>query len=258
MAVDRLAHDLWVGEPPPGAASTLASHVSLLRKALGPDRVEHRSGGYRIVVDAHELDAAEFEAELALGQRSLRQAGAQNAADHLSRALRLWHGAALADVDDAPWAQGEIARLEELRLGAQEMLLTARLELGHHREISAEAEAAVAEQPLREQRWSTYMLALYRSGRQADALRAYQRLRSLLDEELGVEPSPEVTDLEHAIVMQSPELQWAPRIVERPGARRSDGVPAGQGPTGIPTATRSTAVQLPPTRPLWRPGRARG
>jgi DNA-binding SARP family transcriptional activator/tetratricopeptide (TPR) repeat protein len=210
VPVDLLAHDVWSGTPPPGAASTLASHVSLLRKALGPGLLDHLPGGYRLTVDVHQLDASAFEQELLAGQRSSRQAHPQRAADHLVRALGSWRGPALADVADAWWAQGEITRLEELRLGAEEMLLRARLDLGHHHEIAAGAEAAVGEQPLREERWAIYMLALYRSGRQAEALRAFQRLRSLLDEQLGVEPSPDLADLEQAIVLQSPELKWTP------------------------------------------------
>jgi DNA-binding SARP family transcriptional activator len=226
VAVDRLVHDIWSGAPPPGAASTLASHVSLLRKALGPGRLEHRPGGYRLCVGDGELDADRFQADVEIGRRSLRQAHPQRAVDHFVRALGLWRGGALADVEDAPWARGEIARLEELRLGTEEALLSARLDLGLHREVTADAEAAVGDHPLREQRWSTLMLALYRSGRQADALRAFQRLRALLDEQLGVEPSPEVADLEQAIVLQSPELRWSPAPAGRtevvaPGPRSS-------------------------------------
>ena len=210
VAVDRLAHDVWSGAPPPGAASTLASHVSLLRATLGPGLLEHLPGGYRLIVGADGLDASVFEEELLAGQRCFRQAQPQRSADHLLRALGCWRGPALADVAEAWWAHGEIARLEELRLGAEEMLLRARLDLGHHHEITAGAEAAVGEHPLREERWAIYMLALYRSGRQAESLRAFQRLRTLLAEQLGVEPSPDLADLEQAIVLQSPELRWSP------------------------------------------------
>ena len=216
VALDRLAHDIWLGTPPPGAASTLASHVSLLRKALGPGRLDHLPGGYCLAVGVDELDAAQFEEELLAGQRSFRQAHPQRAADHLARALGCWRGPALADVADAEWAGGEIARLEELRLGAEETLLRARLDLGQHHEIAAAAKAAVDQQPLREERWASYMLALYRSGRQAEALRAFQRLRTLLDEQLGVEPTPDLADLEQAIVLQSPELRWTPPVPDQP------------------------------------------
>ena len=216
VAIDRLAHDIWMGTPPAGAASTLASHVSLLRKSLGPGLLEHLPGGYRLTLGVYDLDATEFEEELLAGQRSYRQAHLQRAADHLTRALDCWRGPALADVAEAWWAHGEIARLGELRLGAEEALLRARLALGHHHEIAAAAEAAVEEHPLREERWSIYMLALYRSGRQAEALRAFQRLRVLLADQLGVEPSPDLADLEQAIVLQSPELKWDPPVADHP------------------------------------------
>ena len=111
--------------------------------------------------------------------------------------------------------RGEIARLDELRLGAEELLLEARLALGHHHEIIAEAEAAVGSEPFREQRWATLMLALYRSDRQADALRAFQRLRLHLNDELGIEPSSALADLEQAVVLQNPELRWVPQALER-------------------------------------------
>jgi len=211
---ERLAHDVWLGLPPPGARSTLASHVSLLRQALGTDRIEHRAGGYRLAVHDHELDAAAFESDVAGGRRAMRVGNTQYAADCLERGLGRWRGAALVDVDGAFWAHGEIARLEELRLGAEEALLETRLSLGQHQAIAAAAEAGVRAEPLREQRWATLMIALYRSGRQAEALRAFQRLRSLLDEQLGVEPSPNLAQLEEAIVLQSPELNVTAGPVE--------------------------------------------
>ncbi len=211
---ERLAHDVWLGFPPRGARSTLASHVSLLRKALGTDRIGHRAGGYCLAVHDHELDAAAFESDVAGGRRAMRVGNTQYAADCLERGLRRWRGSALIDVDDAFWAHGEIARLEELRLGAEEALLETRLSLGQHQAIVAAAEAGVRAEPLREQRWAVLMIALYRSGRQAEALRAFQRLRSLLDEQLGVEPSPNLARLEEAIVLQSPDLDLATAPVE--------------------------------------------
>jgi DNA-binding SARP family transcriptional activator/tetratricopeptide (TPR) repeat protein len=211
---ERLAHDVWLGFPPRGARSTLASHVSLLRKALGPDRIEHRAGGYRLAVHDDELDAAAFESDVAGGRRAMRVGNTQHAADCLEGGLRRWRGAALVDVDGAFWAHGEIARLDELRLGAEEALLETRLSLGQHQAIVAAAEAGVRAEPLREQRWATLMIALYRSGRQAEALRAFQRLRSLLDEQLGVEPSPGLAQLEEAIVLQSPDLNVTTGPVE--------------------------------------------
>src|SRR5664280_2337724 len=205
---DRLAFDLWVGTPPAGGASTLASHVSLLRKAIGSERIRHHGGGYSLVMHPPELDSAEFESDVVAGREALRQGRPLVAADRFERGLQRWQGSALAEVDGVMWAQGAIARLEELRLGAVESLLDVRLSLGQHREIVAAAEASVQEHPLRERGWAILMTALYRSGRQAEALRSYQRLRTHLAEQLGVEPSRELADLEESMILQSPDLRW--------------------------------------------------
>ena len=214
---ERLIDDIWPGTPSSGAGSTLSSHISLIRQLIGSDRIEHIAGGYRLIVRAGELDTSEFEDQLEVGRDALRARRLESAVVHLRAALGLWRGRALADVLDAAWARGEIARLEESRLGAEELLLEARLGLGHHREAIAEAEAAVEDAPFREQRWATLMLALYRSDRQADALRAFQRLRRLLNDELGIEPSSALADLEQAVVLQSPELRRDPQTLESLG-----------------------------------------
>ena len=210
VAADRMAEDVWNGQPPQGAASTLTSHVSLLRQLLGADRISNRSGSYTLRVDPGELDVADFESDVHDGHTALYQGDPQLAADCLRRGLGRWRGPALADVEDAPWAQGAIARLDELRLTAEESLLEAGMALGRHREVVFAAQSAVEAEPLREQRWATLMLALYRSGRQADALRAFQQLRRQLDEELGLDPSPRLASLEQSIVLHRPELDWTP------------------------------------------------
>jgi DNA-binding SARP family transcriptional activator/class 3 adenylate cyclase len=206
VPIDRLADDLWDGAPGLGAPSTLASHISLLRHLLGPERIANHLGSYRITVDPGELDVIDFESAVAAGHLALRQGSLRQAADQFELGLGFWRGPALADVSGAGWAQGEIARLEEMRFGTEESLLDARMALGLHREVVAAAEAAANAQPLREQRWATLMLALYRSGRQADALRTYQRLYRLLGDELGLEPSTDLTALEDSIIRHSPEL----------------------------------------------------
>ena len=206
VPMDRLADDIWEGRAGSGSLSTLASHMSLLRSLIGADRILNEAGCYRLTVNSGELDASKFEAATVAGQLALRRSEFDLAAEALSTGLNQWRGKALADVDGAPWARGEIARLDELRLGAEDSLLDARMALGHHRDIIAIAEAAVDDQPLREHRWATLMLALYRSGRQADALRAFQRLDGLLAEELGLEPSSQLIDLERAILAKSPDL----------------------------------------------------
>ena len=201
--------DLWAEEVSAATASTLQSHISLLRKALGKGRLVGRDGGYVLDVGDDELDARRFEAEAREGRDALVAGDPSTASRLLSTALDRWHGAALADVSGAPWARPEQARLEELRLSAFETWLEARLALGEHQEVAALAEAAVTDHPLREQIWAHLMVALYRSGRQSDALRTYQRLRALLGEELGIEPSAPLVALDDAIVQQKPELDWS-------------------------------------------------
>jgi DNA-binding SARP family transcriptional activator len=219
---DRLVEDLWDGLPPSGATSTLASHVSLLRQAIGRDRIERRTGGYVLLVNREELDSWCFERETEDGDEALGKGTAELASRLLATALERWRGPALMDVRDMTWARVETARLEELRCTSQESLVEARLALGQHHHLVASLESAVAEQPLRERRWHQLMIALYRSGRQADALHAYQRVRSHLIDQLGLEPSAELAQLEQSIIRQDPGLDWTgvagwPRAVPREG-----------------------------------------
>jgi predicted ATPase/DNA-binding SARP family transcriptional activator len=221
VSYDRLVEDLWEGSPPTGARSTLASHISLLRRVIGSDRISGRGGGYLLTVGEGELDSACFEAEAERGRIALDDGDPRAALQWLSRALGRWQGKALADVADADWAMSEVSRLDELRAGAAENLLDARLALGQHHDVVAAAQSAVEEEPLRDRRWAQLMLALYRAGRQADALRTFQRLRSMLGDELGIEPSPRLVALEEAIVLQKPELDWQPPgpALDRPSFR---------------------------------------
>jgi predicted ATPase/DNA-binding SARP family transcriptional activator/Tfp pilus assembly protein PilF len=207
VPVGRLIEDVWDGAPPAGAASTLQSHVSVLRGALGKDRLEHRDGGYVVAVAEGELDARLFEVETAEAQ-TVRAAHPREAAGLFAQALGRWHGEALADAAGMGWAVGETTRLEELRAGATEAWLSVRLELGDHTSVVPDAESAVSDHPLQEGLWAALMLALYRCGRQSDALRAYRRLSSVLGEALGIEPSTQLRDLEDAILLQKPDLDW--------------------------------------------------
>ena len=206
----QLAEDLWNGRPPPGAASTLQSHISALRRIVGAARLVNRHGSYRLAVGADELDVARFEDLARRGNQAMSASPADptRAAEALGAALECWRGAALADVADASWARGDITRLEELRAATLESWLQARLGLGDHVGVVGAAENALAADPLRERLWAQLMVALYRSGRQAEALRAYQRLRARLGEELGIEPTSELRALEDAILLQKPELDW--------------------------------------------------
>jgi DNA-binding SARP family transcriptional activator len=206
VSADTLLEDVWGDQAPPAASATLQSHVSQLRKVLG-DRLQRSTAGYILRLDGVSIDAEEFEITVANGALQFAEGNFETAAWSLRQALRLWRGRALEEVADQPWAQPEAERLEELRRVATEQLLEARLALGEHEQLVPDAQVAVEENPLREQRWGTLMVALYRCGRQADALRAYQRLRTLLVEELGIDPSPPLATLEAAMLRHDPALQ---------------------------------------------------
>ena len=162
--------------------------------------------GYSIEVEGEELDSAVFESEGASGRQALLAGDLVAAEKHLCSALVQWRGPALADVQSALWALPEIARLERLRLTTLEMWHDVLLMQGRHREVVASAESWLAKDPLDERIRAQQMLALYRSGRQADALGSFRELRAALGEELGIEPTRELTRLEEAIVLQKPEL----------------------------------------------------
>ncbi|MGC9960415.1 MAG: BTAD domain-containing putative transcriptional regulator [Acidimicrobiales bacterium] len=228
VPVDRLQDDLWEGHPPPSAASTLKSHVSLLRRSLGPERLCHRDGSYILSVAPHELDVSLFEQEASTGRALLRQGDPRGAAQSLGRGLARWRGRALADVSETSWGRPEAVRLEELRADVLESWFEARIALGDASAVISDAEAAVAEHPLREALWARLMTALYLSGRQADSLRAYQRLREMLAEELGITPSPDLVALEGAVLRQELSLgqrkAWQPPG-EAPSWERQSNLP---------------------------------
>jgi predicted ATPase/class 3 adenylate cyclase/DNA-binding SARP family transcriptional activator len=201
-----LAEDVWEGDPPSAAASTLQSHVSALRQLLGADRLSFAEGGYQVHVGPGELDASLFEGEVADGRAAIAAGSFEAGLKALEAGLGRWRGLAFADAAGAGWTLIPAARLAEERNLAVEDALEARLGLGLHHEVCGLAEAAVGEEPFRERRWAALMLALYRAGRQAEALRCYQRARDRLGEELGIDPSPQLARLEHDILVQSPDL----------------------------------------------------
>jgi predicted ATPase/DNA-binding SARP family transcriptional activator len=223
VATDLLAEDVWDGSPPAAAASTLQSHVSDLRQLVGSDRLAFADGGYQIRIEEGELDAWLFEADLAAGRAAIAEGSLSAGLDTLERGLGRWRGSAFADASGLGWTLIFSRRLEEERGAAIEDALDARLAIGLHNEVCVLAEEAVASEPFRERRWEALMLALYRAGRQADALRAYQRARAILGEQLGIEPSPGLVRMEHDILVHSPTLAWdgpilaAAAHVEMPG-----------------------------------------
>lgn len=198
---DRLIDELWAGEPPDGSDTTLRSYVSRLRATLeGVVAIRAVSGGYAIDVEPDRIDSVRFEALLGEGEAALARRAAGRAVDRLTEALALWRGGAFGDVADDGALRDEAQRLEGLRLRTVELRLEARLGLGHAAELVEELEALVREHPFRESLWRHLMLALYRSGRQADALAAYRRARDLLSEQLGVEPGDELRQVQLAVL----------------------------------------------------------
>jgi DNA-binding SARP family transcriptional activator len=203
VSADRLIDELWGEQPPATAAKTLQVHVSRLRKTLGPEAgLRHRAGGYVLDLRPGELDLERFERLAEEGRRALAGDDAGRAQGLLREALLLWRGPPLAEFAFESFAQRQIARLEELRLAALEQRMEADLVRGRHAELVGELEALVAEHPLRERLRSQLMLALYRSGRQAEALEAYQEARRVFVEELGIEPDRSLRELEKAILQQ--------------------------------------------------------
>ena len=212
---ERLIDELWGGEPPDTARTALQVHVSHLRKLLGSDRIETRSPGYALHVEPGELDLERFQ-DLVAQARRLEPA---TAAGSLRQALNLWQGPPLAELEGHPFARRERLRLEELRLAAVEERIEADFRLGRHAQLVPELEQLVAEHPLRERLRGQLMLALYLSGRQAEALEAYRQGQRLLADELGLEPGEELRRLEKAILAHDPELAAAapePRAREVP------------------------------------------
>jgi DNA-binding SARP family transcriptional activator/pimeloyl-ACP methyl ester carboxylesterase len=210
VSSDRLLEELWPGQPTDKAADSLQVRLSELRRALRSageaDRLITRSPGYLLRVAPQELDALRFAQLAAEGDAALAADDAAGAAQYLDQALGLWRGPALADFDRVPSAHAEAGRLEERRLAALESRAEAMLACGKHRDLIAELEALTAGQPLRERFWYQRMLALYRAGRQADALRVYRELRDRLVDELAIEPGPELRELHARILRQDPTL----------------------------------------------------
>jgi DNA-binding SARP family transcriptional activator len=229
VSSDRLTEELWPGQP--RAGDSLQVRLSGLRKALRlageADRLVTRPPGYLLRLNPDELDALRFERLAAAGNAALADGDPAAAVRLLDEALRLWRGPALAGLDDAPSTRAEAARLEEERLAALESRAEALLGCGRQRDVIAELETLTTAHPFRERFWQQRMLALYRVGRQADALRAFADLRAALITDLGIEPGPELRDLHGRILRQDPAL----------GAARSQPDQA-RGPDA-PTAPRT-------------------
>jgi DNA-binding SARP family transcriptional activator/DNA-binding beta-propeller fold protein YncE len=238
VSSDRLIDELWGDSPPESAANMLQGYVSHLRKVLEPgrNRGEHellvsRPPGYMLQIAADQIDAERFERLAAEGRRSLELERADDAAQRFREALALWRGPALADFAYETFARADVDRLEELHLAAVEGRIDAELQLGRHDALVGELRELVDEHPLRERLRAQLMAALYRCGRQADALEVYRDGRRLLHDELGIEPGPALRELEQAILRQDPALGQPspPRLPLIRRARRRWLLPAGAG-----------------------------
>jgi YVTN family beta-propeller protein len=251
VSVDRLIDELWGEEPPRTARKSLQVHISRLRRELGDGVLETRPRGYALRLERDQVDLYRFEDLLARGRTALENDDPEEAAAVLREALALWRGDPLAGLESEPFAQPAAARLHDLRLEAVEVEIDAELALGRHAAVVGKLERLVLEEPFREAFRRQLMLALYRSGRQADALAVYQAARRTLQDELGIEPGPELRELEAAVLQHDPSL--APPVPRRgwPDARRPVLVPgivlaALAGVVGIYVAIRATGGSASP------------
>lgn len=217
LATDRLIDLLWGAEPPDTALKALQGHVSAIRKLIGPERIRTEHGGYRLQVRSGELDLDRFQAALQAARATDRP---DQRARQLAAALSMWRGEPLADLAFEWFDEAEIERLESLRIGAIEDHIEADLAVGRHVEVLPELERMIDGNPLRERLRELHMLALYRSGRQAEALRVHQDVRRRLSEDLGIDPGPALQMLEQRILAQDPALQ--PPRMDRARAVRQE------------------------------------
>jgi DNA-binding SARP family transcriptional activator len=241
VSLDELTDAVWGSEVPSAARATLRNYVKRLRCGLGQEmaaRIRTHNPGYRIELSEGELDLALFNSLYEAGSAAIGSGLWQRGESFLGRALDLWRGTPFADVPSEVLRRGEVPRLEQIRLQAQEWRLEAQLHLGRHEEVVPHLQGLITAFPLRERLHEYLMLALYRCGRQADALAAYQGVRRILIDELGVEPGPGLQLLQQRILVRDPQL----------GATAAPG-PAGPGhpPPAVVTAPAGRAAPSPGT-----------
>jgi DNA-binding SARP family transcriptional activator/pimeloyl-ACP methyl ester carboxylesterase len=240
---EQLIDSLWGEDVPDSAQKMVQIQVSQLRKALPEPRLHTRRPGYMLEVREGELDLVTFERALVDARRAVAQGEPEHATRQLGPALALWRGPALAEFSE-PFARHEGTRLEELRLAAVELQIEAELALGHQHDVVGELETLIARHPLRERLRSQHMLALYRSGRHAEALASYQTFRRTLSEELGIEPPASLRELERLMLKQDASLELVTQTEQpaRPAARAV--ALAGSPPVGDVAYARSGDVRI--------------
>ena len=249
---DRLIEGLWGASPPPTAAATLDTYLSRLRRVLpgagDTPRLVTKPPGYRLRVEAGELDLERFETLLERARMARVSGDAGTAARELREALDLFRGTPLEDLVHAPFAQDELGPLEELRVTALERRLEADLADGRGAELVRELDVLTARNPFRETFWAELMLALYRSGRQVEALDAFDRARRILAEQLGLEPGQALKQLQSQILRQDPSLEPG-EAVRAAAAVSTPSEEAGRGRGAIPDRSASAPVRVPPLGP---------
>ena len=224
VSADRLVDDLWSAGGRSTRRNTLQSKVAMLRRAFGdPSVIESRDGGYALAVEPSDVDAIAALGVVATASGLLDAGDDRGAADLCASTLKLYRGDVLQAAGDGEWVDPHRARLEEARMKLLEIQFTARLRLGDVADVIGELEAAVATYPFQESLWELLITALYRAGRQADALATYQRVRNQLAEELGLDPRPQLQELEQRILVQDASLDLASRPAGRVDGRRSAG-----------------------------------
>ena len=250
VSVDALAEAMWPKQLPPRATDTLYTYVSKLRRVLGAcgplsggERIVRRAPGYQLVTLEGEVDADRLERALGLAEAAMHDGRFADASKFLGDGLDLVAGPTLGECRDEPFARAEAARLDGVRLRAVERRIDADLALGRHASLIGDLEGLAAEHGLHERFHEQLMLALYRSGRQADALRTYQHARRLLAEELGLNPGPALRAMESAILAQDPALDLAPLSSARRGTGRRRLLPPGVSAEG-PFIGRRRQLQI--------------
>jgi DNA-binding SARP family transcriptional activator len=256
VSLDSIIEDLWGPDSPEEAAATVRVYVSRLRKHLRPhggdDLIRTQPPGYLLAADLKEVDAWRFEELAGDARDALRRGDASRAGTLAREALALWRGPALGDAAGYAFAQLEASRLTELHRSTLEDRIEADLECGGHVDVVGELTSLVEANPYRERLWRLYMLSLYRSGRQAEALRAYQRVRELLAENLGIAPSQELVDMERDILMQAPALSAQTPAGGTPVVRRSPPATPSEQPAPPPRRPVRAVLHLRPSRSLGR------
>ncbi|MEB8338483.1 AfsR/SARP family transcriptional regulator [Streptomyces endophyticus] len=251
VSTDRLVEELWGPHPPQSVHKLLQGYVSRVRRALGDTSGDvlvthvhgYRAHGYRLLVEPGAVDAHRFADLVQEAGRDLKRNAAKAAAERLAEALDLWHDTPFADVPPTPAVETETTRLVAAHTQARELLIEARLRLGHHEAVLGELQALSAEHPLREALRARLMLALYRCGRQADALSSYRDLRRSLADDLGIEPGPPVRELHQRILTGDTSLLLEPEPPEAPEPAEVDRAPA-EAPARVPRELPHTTAEF--------------